>query len=569
MSLGGAFQIGRSALSAYQAAMAITGQNIANMANPSYTRQSGRLAALQGGLTYGYSQSGGGVALAQFTRHIDEALESRLRMSLGSKAASEVIYQTLNQTEASYNELTDQDISSQFNELFSQFSDLATSPQSSSTRNLTLSTAEGLLTAIQRQRNGLVNQIADLNDQATASARTAGDLTGEIASLNELIVQQEAGGVTVASALRDRRDALLGELGELMDIQVREMDSGSINVYVGSEPLVQYDRSRGPIVVTALENGIEVAQLRFNDTLGSVALTGGKLYGQLQARDRYLQDQIDRFDTLAKGLIYEVNRIHSTGVGLSGYENLTGAYAVTDSTAALNSTAAGVEFPIQNGSFIVHVRDKTTGQETTRLIQVDLDGLQGNDTTLAGLATSLNNVPGMSAVVTADNRLQLTADNGREIWFSEDSSGALAALGVGAFFTGHDAKDIAVNPDLKANPRLIAASLGGELNDGDNAVRIADLALDTSSSTILGNLSIQNYHEALVADLAVEASAALTDHEAAATVYDGLYAQREAISGVNLDEEAINLTKYQTAYQGAARYLSVVNTLTTEIMSLL
>lgn len=569
MSLSGVFQIGRSALSAYQAALAITGQNVANMANPAYARQSGRLAALQGGLSYGYARAGGGVALAQLTRHIDEALESRLRLSRGAKAAAEVLYQTLNQTEASYNELTDQDISSQFNEFFTQFSDLATAPQNNSIRNLTISTADGLIASLNRQRNGLVNQISDLNDQAIASARAARNLTAEIASLNELIVQQEAGGVAVASALRDRRDALLSDLGELMDIQVREMDSGSINVYVGSEPLVEYDRSRGPIVVTELRNGVEVAQLRFNDTLGSVMLTGGKLHGQLQGRDRYLQDQIDRFDTLAKGLIYEVNRIHSTGIGLTGYQNLLGQYAVNDVNAVLNSSAAGLDFPIQHGSFIVHVRDKTTGQETTRLIRIDLDGLGGNDTTLTSLAASLDAVPGLSAAITSDRRLQLTAGSGREIRFSEDSSGALATLGLATFFTGRDAKDIAINSAVRSDPRLIAASLGGELNDGDNAVRIANLALDTKSSVILGNLSIQNYHEALVADLAVEAAAALNDHEAASSVYEGLYAQRESLSGVNLDEEAINLTKYQTAYQGAARYLSVVNSLTAEIMALL
>ena len=569
MSIGGAFQIGRSALSAYQAALAVTGQNIANLANPNYARQSSRLASVQGGVTYGYNKTGGGVALNQLTRHIDEALEARLRLSLGSKASAEVIYQTLSQTEASYNELTDQDISSQLNELFAEFSDLATSPQNNSSRNLTVATADTLITSIKRQRTNLVNQISDLNDQATASAQRAGDLTAEIASLNELIAQQEAGGVTIASSLRDSRDALLSELGELMNIQVREMDSGSINVYVGSEPLVEFDRSRGPIVVTSLENGIEVAQLRFADTLGSVQLTGGKLHGLLQARDLYLQDQINRFDTLAKGLIYEFNRIHSTGVGLVGYESILGEYSVTDETAALNSTAAGLTFPIENGSFIVHMRDKNTGQEITRLIQVDLDGLNNNDTTLADLAADLNNVPGLTAAVTADLRLQLTANSGQEIWFSEDSSGALAALGVATFFTGEDAQNMGINAAVRSDPRLIATSMNGELNDGDNAVRFADLALDTSTSSILNNQSIQNYHESLIADLAVEASAALTAHDAAATVYDGLYAQREAISGVNVDEEAINLTKYQTAYQGAARYLTVVNSLTSEIMSLL
>ena len=85
--LGASFQIGRSALAAYQSAIAITGQNIANVGNPNYTRLTGRLTTLQGGPTLGGVAPGGGVNLTALERHVDEALESRLRMSLGTRAA--------------------------------------------------------------------------------------------------------------------------------------------------------------------------------------------------------------------------------------------------------------------------------------------------------------------------------------------------------------------------------------------------------------------------------------------------------------------------------------------------
>ena len=569
MSLGGAFQIGRSALAAYQAALSVTGQNIANLANPSYTRQTGRLVAMHGGPNYGYVRPGAGVRIDQLTRHVDAALEARLRLSLGSRSSAEAIYRALSQTEAAYNELTEHDVSTQLSELFARFGELETAPQSNSARGLTIATADTLVNSIRRQRTALVNQITQLNDTAATAARRAGDLTAEIASLNVLIARQEADGMTVAGALRDHRDALLRDLGELMDIQVREQDSGSVNVYVGSEPLVEFDRSRGPIVETVLQNGTEIASVRFADTHGNVVMTDGRLFGLLQARDRYLQDQINRFDTLAAGLIYEVNRIHSTGVGLVGYQDLLGEYAVNDPAVALNSTAAGLPFPLENGTFIVHIRDTATGQEITRQIHIDLDGLNADDTTLNSLAADLNNVPGLTATVTADNRLQLQPAGGHEIWFSEDSSSALAALGLASFFSGQDAGDIAIRDQIRSDPRLIAASLTGELNDGDNAGRLANLALSTSTSSLLGHRSIQDYHETLVTDLAVEAAAAFTDHEATEAVYESLYAQREAISGVNLDEEVVNLAQYETAYQGAARYLSVVESLTDEIMNLL
>lgn len=567
--LGGAFQIGRSALAAYQAALAVTGQNIANLGNSDYTRQTGHLSTMDGGPIYGAVRPGAGVLLDRLTRHADAALESRLRLALGSRAAAEAVYGALAQTEASYNELTEEDISTQLSQFFAEFSNLATAPQSGSARNLVLAQADRLVHSLQRQRSNLVQQIRDLNAAVEAAALRAGDLSAEVATLNQRIVAQEADGVTVAGALRDRRDALLRELGELMDIQVREQPNGAVNVYVGSEPLVEFDRSRGPVVETVLQDGTEVAALRFADDHGNVILSDGKLFGLLEARDRYLQDQIARFDTLAAGLIYEVNRLHATGCGLVGYQNLRSAYAAADPDAPLNSSAANLPFPLANGTFIVHVRDSTTGQEITRQIEVDLDGLGSDDTTLRSLAAALDDVPGLTAQVTADNRLQLQADDGQELWFSEDHSGALAALGLASFFTGTSAADIAVSDELRADPRLIAASLSGAPNDGENAGRLANLALDTSTSALLGQRSIQDYHEALISDLAVETAAALNTHEAANAVYEGLVAQREALSGVSLDEEAINLTKYQTAYQGAARYLGVVDALTAELLTLL
>jgi len=428
--LGEAFQIGRSALAAYQAAIAVTGQNIANLGNPNYARQSGRLASLVGGPISSGVRPGAGVRLTHLTRHLDEALEARLRNSLAARAGAQVVYDALNQVELLYNELTEEDLSTQLSEFFAQFSDLETSPQDSSSRNLVLANADAIVRTIRRLRSGLVQQVQDLNAAAEAAASRAAELTAEIASLNERVVAQEADGVTIASALRDRRDGLLQELGELMDIQVREQESGSVNVYVGSAPLVEFDRSRGPIVETVLEDGLELASVRFSDDHGNVILRDGKLFGLLQARDAYLRDQFERLDTLAQGLIYEVNRIHSTGVGLVGYESLLSNYAADDADAVLNSTTANLPFPLENGTFIVHVRDQTTGQVITRQIEVDLDGLNDDDTTLTSLAAALDSVPGLSASITTDNRLQIEASNGQELWFTEDSSGALAALGL-------------------------------------------------------------------------------------------------------------------------------------------
>lgn len=567
--LGASFQIGRSALAAYQSAISIAGQNIANLANPDYARQSGRLAALVGGPLLGGVTPGAGVQLDRLRRHVDASLDAQLRNAGGARGSADTVYQALSQLESRYNELTDQDISSLLASFFSQFATLETSPSEGASRDLVLSTARGLVQSVQRQRSGILQQVQDLNTQAETLSEHASGIAREIASLNELIVRQEADGTSIASPLRDRRDGLLRELSEIVDVRVREQDSGAVNVYVGSTPLVEFNRARTLTTERVLEDGMEIARVRFADDGSGVTLSGGALHGVVTARDVHLRGQLDRLDQFARGLIYEVNRIHSTGVGLVGYSSLRSEHAVLDPDAALNTDAAGLPFPVRNGTFIVHVRDTATGQEITRQIEIDLDGLGGNDTSLADLAEDLGNVPGITASVTADNRLQITAGDGREVWFTEDSSGALAALGVASFFSGTNAADIGLSETIASDPRLLAASTSGLVNDGGNAGRIATLADDARVSDLLSGRSIAGYYDDIVGSLAVSTAQAMTDFEAADAVYNGVYAQRESVSGVNLDEETVKLMEYQSAYEGAARYIGVLDQMNAELLSLL
>ncbi|MGD8453436.1 MAG: flagellar hook-associated protein FlgK [Phycisphaerae bacterium] len=570
--MGASFQIGRSALAAYQSAIAISGQNIANVGNADYSRQTGRLSALEGGVTLGGVAPGGGVVLSALERHVDEAIESRLRTALGQRAAAESSHQTLSDLETLYYELTDYDLSTELTELYNAFAAMQNDPDEMPTRNLVIAAMDRVTQSLQRQRAAVVDQAVTMNVSIEQAANRAAAIADEIAGLNETVVVQESRGAGFGSPLRDRRDTLLRELAGLMDIQVHEQSNGAVNVYVGSEPLVEFNRSRGLSVETEQVDGLEQATVRFSDNNGLVLVKNGTLGAQLESREEHLLDQIDRLDQLARGLIYEINRVQSTGRGLVGYESITGAYAVKDVDAALDSSAADLPFPLENGSFIVHVRNQDTGQEITRLIEVDLDGIDDpnvagdEDTTLASLAAALNDVPGLTAAVTTDRRLQIDAGAGSEVWFSEDSSGALAALGVGAMLTGVDAATISVADDVWSDPRLIAASLSGAANDGDNAGRFA--ALGETASTLLNNQTAEDFHAAMVNDVAIKTSSAATAYEAADAVYSSLNAQREAVSGVSLDEEAINLTRYERAYQGVARYLTVLDDLTYEVLSL-
>src|SRR5207237_7480720 len=89
-------------------------------------------------------------------------------------------------------------------------------------------------------RQQLTNLGTDVDDRLTALTGDADQLAGQIADLNQQIINAEGGAGDAqggANGLRDRRDAILKQLSTLMDVNTTE-DKGVINVYVGSEPLV-------------------------------------------------------------------------------------------------------------------------------------------------------------------------------------------------------------------------------------------------------------------------------------------------------------------------------------------
>jgi flagellar hook-associated protein 1 FlgK len=240
-------------------------------------------------------------------------------------------------------------------------------------------------------------------------------------------------------------------------------------------------------------------------------------------------------------------------------------YRVEDAGAALNTADNGLDLLPRNGSFLIRVTD-ASGTSRVSQIEVDLDGI-GADTTLNDLAGLLDGVDGVSASVTADGRLRIQADSGCSFTFSQDSSDVLAALGINTFFAGRDASDIAVNPLLAGAPQLLAAATENLPGDGSNAGRLAALA--TEASATIGGMSLLDFYGTAVGAVAVAAQAATTAVSAADVIVGSLQAQRESVSGVNLDEEAVMLMKYQRAFQGAARYVAVVDELINELIGLI
>ncbi len=580
MGLTSSLAIGRSALNASQVAIQVTGNNFANASTPGYSRQVVSLIP-SGEQSYGNYFLGRGVGVNGILRRVDNGLQSRLWNGYSQEAASNASQQFLSGLESVTNALGDDNLSDGFDRFFSAWSDLANSPNREGSRALVVSQGRSLASQIKDMRSQLLNTRSQLDISTGDAVAQADNLLTQIAAVNVQIVTSE-GGSGSANSLRDQRDQLVSQLSTLMDVSVTEDPSGGYNVLVGSVPVVLGGQSRG-LRVDRVTNGTSTdvtVHVRQDGT--QLNITGGVVGGLLSQRSGKLQATIDKLDSVAAQLIFQVNKIHSQGYGSTPLLSVTGTQTVptADTTRAFNdpanATFSGLPFHATNGGFLVTVKNTQTGASETRRINIDLDGITStgtpgtaDDTSLASLTASLNGVANLSATINPNGTLSINAANGYSVSFAEDTSGVLAVLGVNSYFTGHDATDIDVRAELQSTPGLLST---GAVNNGqsvDNSTALVIASLHVKPNDFFGGQSISAAWRDAAQQVGADAQAASSQANSSSLVRQNLEAQRAAISGVSVDEESINLLNYQRQYQGAARFITVVDEMTQTLLGLI
>ncbi len=121
-----------------------------------------------------------------------------------------------------------------------------------------------------------------------------------------------------------------------------------------------------------------------------------------------------------------------------------------------------------------------------------------------------------------------------------------------------------VNPALKDDPRKLAASLTGSPGNGDVAVQIAQLAEQPLAP--LGGQTVLQAYQDIVGLVAARTNGVRNAYQAFSEVQRFLQNRRDMVSGVSLDEELVDIMRFQQAYLAAARVIQVVDNLVSELL---
>ncbi len=311
MSVTNLLSTARGALLAHQRAVGVIGHNIANAETPGYTRQRPRLAAL-GPESLAAGQPGRGVQLVAIERLRIDFFDESWRREAGLGSRYRTLEQVLGQISGVVGEPSDAGLSASLDGLIDAFHALAANPIDPAAHAVALAKAQELVGKFQNIDTRLRQIGANIGAELSQVVRDANSLIVELDGLNGKI--RLTGGT--APDLLDRRDAILDQLSQQLDVRIIDRGQGAVDVLVGGLQVVNATGGSQPVSVTGL-GPYQVAVGNPPTTIGQV---GGRVGGLLEAfgllgaggtatsRATGLRGQLD---DLALGIVAAINQIHS------------------------------------------------------------------------------------------------------------------------------------------------------------------------------------------------------------------------------------------------------------------
>ena len=317
--MGDVLSTGVSGLLAFQQALDVTSNNIANSSTPGYSVESIQLTPEPAqGTAAGYV--GSGVEVQGITRAYNELLAQQVRSSQASYSSYNTLATQAGQIDNMLSS-SSTGLTASLQSFINALQTLSTSPSSTASRQALLSQAQ----ALTQQINGYSSQIqtygTGLEQQIGADISQVNSIASGIAKLNGQIAADLAGGQT-PNQLMDQRDNLIDQLSQYVSVSTSTQTDGSMNVYIGS----------GQALVTgSVSQQLAAIPNQYNPTVSDVGVTssggttdvtseisGGELGGLLNARSQVLGPAQNALGLISVGLATIMNQQQASGMDLTG-----------------------------------------------------------------------------------------------------------------------------------------------------------------------------------------------------------------------------------------------------------
>jgi flagellar hook-associated protein 1 FlgK len=319
--------IGKRSMMNSQTALQTSGHNIANKSTEGFSRQrveqQTNMPIGMGKLRYGM-----GARAAAVTRVSNPYIEKQLGLERSVNGYAEAKAEAMGRVEQAYNEQSTKGLNQFIADFFNAAHELANNPESLATRTQMRESADFLAKDFSRLNNQLKSVQRDFDGQITQLVTEVNEMTKEVANLNEKIQQVELSGGH-ANDERDRRELLLKQIGERINIKWAEGKDATVTITAGNSALLVagYDAKRlevtpTPETVTKAEGALDIVYYnseRAEPMVVSSQFTGGKIGGLLEVRDQVIGELQNDLDRMAYSFAANVNEVHR--LGYNGYND--------------------------------------------------------------------------------------------------------------------------------------------------------------------------------------------------------------------------------------------------------
>jgi flagellar hook-associated protein 1 FlgK len=584
-------EIGKKGMLAAQAGLDTTGHNISNAGTEGYSRQRVNIRAAYPlsypgpFVTLRPGQIGTGAEVYSITRTRSDFVEAQIHQENGEQQLYDIMDSTFTRIQNVLGEPGANGINGLMESFFNAWEDLSNDPESASARTNLSEQAQGLVNFVNEVDFKLTQEVTSINQQIEDRVVQLNSLAAQVANVNLQIIQLEGSGqgyTLNANDLKDRRDQLIEQMSGLINTRVIANSSGGVSVLIQGHPIVT-DQYVQDIGLRVDPNDPQRPVLEFTKSRIPVAITSGEISGLTRMRDEEIPAVRGKLSELMTAFTNRVNVLHLEGYGLDGnkgrpffadveHRRVDGTVFLPGTTT-LDTTLDTLG--ISSGDFFV---------QGHRIVIEDKEVLPGSAITLRQLLQRID-----AANIDTRSQLDATTTSPRIVisqYNPVDASTPLSIKdGTSNFFevTGLDkatVRDIPLEPkyqnslhDFRLSSAILQdldtiAAAGddglGFPGPGDNrtALAIADLKNDNQA---VSQTTFGEFFQAIVATLGSAAQNAQNSLSSQQLVMRQLNARRQEISGVNLDEEAVNLIRYQRAFEACARAI----TTTDEVLDLI
>lgn len=597
----GSFYVGNSGLVNAQNAINVTANNLANVDTPGYVREQVRfsdksyITRVNPTIRTNMQQNGLGVSVSDVAHARDIFLDKAYRRENGRSEFYSSMYNAVAYVEDILQETDGEEFKQSVADLWKAFQEFGKDPSNSTNQSLILQKSELFLSRTASVYSDLQKYQENINEEISDKIDRVNEIGKRVNELNYEIMKVESNGLETAMTLRDERDYLIDELSGYLNIEAKENSTGQVIIKAEGVTFVDEDgfnkiglrvkesakgtgfytpfwghlsdAAKGETGYTDVFDFSMDISTEYNNDIGSIKAllyARGENYGEYEYLDTKAQAN---FSQEFKDK-YAYSKIDDCVVAETQAEV---TYLLHKVILAMN------DIMVPNKTMSADEIQAAAGSGATSITAYDANGKKYQITSSTKILDAENcNVGADKKIPPEELFVRDNCERYTEVTYKDQTLYVYNEEDEYDTNTLYKIGNVSINPDLLKEVTKMPVYRQNGTADSNGAV---DMSLGTKITAAWQQTSMviapddtvpcnfEDYYDKIIDRLGISGNVYYTASQTMSATVASVDNQRQQVIGVSSDEELTNMIKYQSAYNAASRYITVISEMTDTIVS--